>query len=65
LELEVTSIYIVIKTRDKSVTNQILGNEVLFFDKCSIDPEVRSIVHKYRAENGVHAYEKLAERCKQ
>ena len=40
-------------------------NRILFFNKCSIDPEVRSIVHKYRAENGVHAYEKLAERCKQ
>ena len=39
-------------------------NRILFFDKCSIDPEVRSIVHKYRAEHGVHAYEKLAERCK-
>jgi hypothetical protein len=31
-------------------------NRILFFDKCSIDPEVRTIVHKYRAENGVHAY---------
>ena len=36
-----------------------------FFDKCSIDPEARSTVHKYRAEYGVHAYEKLAERCKE
>jgi 3-deoxy-D-manno-octulosonic acid (KDO) 8-phosphate synthase len=40
-------------------------NRIPFFDKCSIDPEARSTVHKYRAEYGVHAYEKLAERCKE
>ena len=40
-------------------------NRILFFDKCSIDPEARPIVLKYRAEYDVHAYEKLAERCKE
>jgi len=40
-------------------------NRILFFDKSSIDPEARPIVLKYRAEYGVHAYEKLAERCKE
>ena len=40
-------------------------NRIPFFDKCSIDPEAISTVHKYRAEYGVHAYEKLAERCKE
>jgi hypothetical protein len=39
-------------------------NRILFFDKCSIDPEARPIVLKYRAEYDVHAYE-LAERCKE
>jgi hypothetical protein len=40
-------------------------NRIIFFDKCSIDPEARLIVLKYRTEYGVHAYNKLAERCKE
>jgi hypothetical protein len=39
-------------------------NRIIFFDKCSIDPEARLIVLKYRTEYGVHAYKTLAERCK-
>ena len=49
----------------KKYRRLLYQNRLLFFVKCSIDPEGRSTVHKYRAEYGVHAYEKLAERCKE
>ena len=47
----------------KKYRRLLYQNRILFFVKCSIDPEARSTVYKYRAEYGVHAYEKLAERC--
>jgi len=40
-------------------------HRIIFFTKCNIDPEARPIALKYRAGYGVHAYEKLAERCKE
>jgi 3-deoxy-D-manno-octulosonic acid (KDO) 8-phosphate synthase len=49
----------------KKYRRLLYQNRLLFFVKCSIDPEGRSTVHKYRAEYGVHAYEKLEERCKE
>ena len=49
----------------KKYRRLLYQNRIIFFVKCNIDPEARSTVYKYRAEYGVHAYEKLAERCKE
>lgn len=37
---------------------QLYNNTIIFFTRCSIDPEARPTVLKYRAEYGPHAYKK-------